>query len=49
MHNQKQQFKEILQYAYSKRHEENITTQKLVDDLKERLQVLFEHNRREMK
>mgnify|MGYP003420844674 len=45
MLNQKDQFKEILQYAYSKDGEENITTQKLVDELREKLQYLFEQNK----
>ena len=45
MHNQKDQFKEILKYAYTKGGEENITTQKLVEELKEKLQFLFEQDK----
>lgn len=45
MLNQKDQFKEILQYAYNKDGEENITTHKLVEELKEKLQNLFEQNK----
>jgi len=45
MNKQKQQFKEILKYAYSKDGEENITTQKLVEELKEKLQFLFEQDK----
>ena len=45
MQSQKDQFKEILKYAYSKEGEENITTQKLVDELKDKLQSLFEQNK----
>ena len=49
MSNPKQQFKEILKYAYSKEGEENITTHKLVEELKEKLQILIEHNKMGMK
>ena len=49
MQSKKQQFLEILQYAYSKDNEENITTQKLVEELKEQLQSIIEHNKREVK
>lgn len=45
MLDQKDQFKEILKYAYSKEGEENITTQKLVGELKEQLQSLFEQSK----
>lgn len=45
MQSPKDQFNEILKYAYSKEGEENITTQKLVDELKEKLQFLFENNK----
>ena len=49
MQSKKQQFKEILQYAYSKGNEHNITTQELVDELKHQLQSIIEHNKRAVK
>lgn len=45
MQSKKDQFKQILIYAYSKGSEENITTQKLVGELKEQLQSLFEQSK----
>ncbi|MBD3107138.1 hypothetical protein IEO70_01985 [Bacillus sp. AGMB 02131] len=42
----KQEFLEILQYAYSKGNEQNITTQELVNELKNQLQSIIEHNKR---
>lgn len=48
MQSKKDQFKDILQYAYEKDGEENITTHKLVEELKVRLQSLIEHYKREM-
>jgi len=45
MLNQKDQFKEILKYAYSKDSEENMSTQKLMDEIRERLQSLLEQNK----